>query len=196
MVERTPKGYVTPERKETYAIWRGMLRRCYSPLCKEWQFYGGKGIAVCTRWLEFANFLEDMGLRPEGHTIDRKNPKGNYELSNCRWATRHQQATENRTWKKGPRPGRGPVTQLKELSPREQDVAKRLHLGLADRDIAAELGIAVQTERSYVKTLYRRVGLRTRAQLAVWVERQLQARKRKPATETTTTPSADACTPS
>jgi hypothetical protein len=64
----------------TYHSWRGMIERC-----KPEGDYGRRGITVCDRWRIFANFLEDMGERPEGKEIDRKNNDGNYEPSNGQW---------------------------------------------------------------------------------------------------------------
>jgi hypothetical protein len=71
-----------------------MKRRCYAPSVKEFRNYGGNGIRVCDRWrYSFENFLTDMGRRPTpNHSIDRfPDKKGNYEPSNCRWATRAEQ---------------------------------------------------------------------------------------------------------
>lgn len=74
-----------------YMTWQNMIRRCQSPSVPNFKDYGGRGITVCKRWQKFENFLEDMGERPKGKTLDRKNVNGNYEKSNCRWATQKEQ---------------------------------------------------------------------------------------------------------
>ena len=79
-----------------YRTWQGMRTRCNNPNADNYPRYGGKGITVCDRWSDFNLFVEDMGERPEGYTLDRIISTGNYEPSNCRWATYAQQA-ENRS---------------------------------------------------------------------------------------------------
>lgn len=83
-----------------YRVYHNMKHRCLNPKLKAYKDYGAKGIKVCPRWLEsFENFLEDMGPRPSAkHSIDRfPDPFGNYEPSNCRWATWSQQMNNTRT---------------------------------------------------------------------------------------------------
>jgi hypothetical protein len=81
-----------------HGVWTGMLNRCRNPKVKSYADYGGRGITVCERWLKYENFLADMGRRPSPkHEIDRKDSNGNYELRNCHWATRIQQARNKRT---------------------------------------------------------------------------------------------------
>ena len=82
----------------TYVSWYHMLSRCQNTKRKDWHHYGGRGISVCASWeKDFMVFLKDMGTKPEGMTLDRINNDGNYEPSNCRWATREQQSRNNRT---------------------------------------------------------------------------------------------------
>lgn len=85
-------------RHPTYAVYRDMITRCTNPNYRDFHMYGGRGISICERWLaRYENFLEDMGERPQGMTIDRWPDKnGNYEPNNCRWATDQEQALNTR----------------------------------------------------------------------------------------------------
>jgi len=83
-------------KTKIYKVWVDMLNRCRSKNSKDYERYGGRGITVCKRWLRFESFYKDMGDRPEGLTIERKNNNGNYELSNCKWATQKEQCNNKR----------------------------------------------------------------------------------------------------
>ena len=83
-----------------YRIWIDMKSRCFNPLNKHWNDYGGRGITICDRWMDFSNFLADMGRRPSGLSIDRINNDGNYEPNNCRWATAKEQQHNQRKHRK------------------------------------------------------------------------------------------------
>lgn len=88
----------THQDTATYWSWLEMNNRCTNPHQQAWLDYGGRGISVCSRWLLFENFLADMGERPAGMTLDRRDADGHYEPSNCRWATESEQRRNQRRW--------------------------------------------------------------------------------------------------
>lgn len=73
-----------------------MRARCRNSTDHDFANYGGRGILVCARWDNFVNFLADMGLRPAGRSLERKDVNGNYEPDNCRWATQKEQTNNTR----------------------------------------------------------------------------------------------------
>lgn len=83
-----------------YRTWRSMKMRCLVPKATSYAAYGGLGIKIYEPWLDFASFLADMGLRPEGKTLDRKDSYGDYTPENCRWATPVEQQHNRRIIKK------------------------------------------------------------------------------------------------
>lgn len=83
-------------RTKIYRIWADMVGRCSRPTHMRYADYGGRGISVCERWMSFPNFYSDMGDRPENLSLDRVNNDGNYEPSNCRWATAIEQRNNRR----------------------------------------------------------------------------------------------------
>lgn len=87
----------TKKDHRLYSPWRSMIKRCYHPGRKDYKWYGGRGITVCVSWHDFWTFVKDMddSFLP-GLTLDRIDVNGNYEPSNCRWATWDQQLHNQR----------------------------------------------------------------------------------------------------
>ena len=81
----------------TYTTWAHIVQRCTNPKNKAWKNYGGRGITVCDRWRDsFDAFVDDMGEKPAGLSIDRIDNERGYEPGNCRWATRAEQHANKR----------------------------------------------------------------------------------------------------
>lgn len=104
MIGKTKQLGVVVTREPLYNTWRMMNYRCYSEKHISYKSYGGKGVTVCEEWRwdnpnGFNNFCEDVGKRPESHTLDRRVTTGNYEPGNVRWATSKEQQNNLRTEK-------------------------------------------------------------------------------------------------
>lgn len=127
---RRGKGWA-PNNKRTpeYRAWCLMKARCYRASCSAYQYYGGRGIIVCDRWrTSFDAFLEDMGPRPDGMSLDRIDFNGSYEPTNCRWATATQQARNSRQVR---------------LTEEKQAQLKLMRLqGYRQKDVADRLGVS------------------------------------------------------
>lgn len=92
------RKWENPSTTRTYYAWRSMRNRCTNPKNASWKHYGGRGVSVCDRWLtDYDAFVEDMGIAPDGLTLDRIETNGNYEPSNCRWTGWVAQANNKRS---------------------------------------------------------------------------------------------------
>lgn len=84
-------------KTKEFKIWNSMKQRCYNPKNERFASYGGRGIKVCESWVNsFSEFLNDMGGKPANKSLDRINNDGNYEPSNCRWASPKEQQRNTR----------------------------------------------------------------------------------------------------
>lgn len=89
-------GFVDKQRKATYQCFMDMKQRCQNQNHKYYASYGGRGIDVSDSWQSFENFVDDMGLKPDGLSLDRIDNNKGYSKENCRWATKAQQARNTR----------------------------------------------------------------------------------------------------
>lgn len=92
-------GHVVGRRRSpTHGTWTNMVARCTNPKRPDYRYYGARGVTVCDRWRNsVADFIEDMGLKPDGMSLDRIDNARGYEPGNCRWATKRQQMQNTRT---------------------------------------------------------------------------------------------------
>lgn len=128
---------------QEYQIWTAMKSRCYYSDNKHYDDYGGRGILVCSRWLNsFENFYEDMGRRPSiAHSIERRNVNQNYGPDNCYWATATEQARNKTTTRYIEYNGRKvSMAELSEILKVDYDALKyRLNLGYTPDQAAEEI---------------------------------------------------------
>jgi endogenous inhibitor of DNA gyrase (YacG/DUF329 family) len=139
-IARSAKGR---EARPLHATWYQLLQRCTNPTSSSFSRYGARGIGVCDRWSDpvtgFQAFVEDMGPRPEGTTLDRRDGSRGYDPSNCRWASPLVQSRN--------RPS------VKISGEAVHDILTRLQAGDSQRTIAAHYGCS-QSTISSIKRRY------------------------------------------
>ncbi len=136
------------KRPAAYGSWCAMRQRCNNPNSKSYPDYGGRGINVCERWGSFEAFLTDMGDRPEGKTLDRHpNNDGNYEPSNCRWATATEQSANRRPARRMHMPDSERAT-LRAIRMSDQDWEDLKAIGMDEfRKLIRKLAAAVRNAK-------------------------------------------------
>lgn len=149
-----PNYRYNPLTASTYQSWRAMRLRCLNPKQAGYKRYGGRGITICDRWNNFANFLEDMGLRPEGKTLDRTDSNGNYTPENCRWATELEQQ-RNRA-------------NSKITDEQAAEIKRLASAGHRTKDIAARYGLCTGYVRAVVRGIRRGGVSRARERRRSW----------------------------
>ena len=95
VVERNTSHGLTGH--ELYSVWQGMKDRCNNQKSNAYKDYGGRGIKICEEWNDFKTFMDDMGPRPFGYTLERMDNDSGYGVDNCKWATRATQANNQRS---------------------------------------------------------------------------------------------------
>lgn len=158
------RGFRGDGKKPIYRVYRQMLDRCYLETAPNYRWYGAKGVTVCERWRRGTNeltgfqcFEADMGERPEGLTLDRKDPRLPYEPENCRWATWAEQGVNRREHHMTPLERaalrrqrsalvRGELSPMAKLKDAQVAVIKRrIAEGARTSDLARQFGVAPQT---------------------------------------------------
>lgn len=138
-----------------YKTWSGMRGRCLNKNNDRYHQYGGRGISVCERWNRFENFIEDMGQRPEGKSLDRIDVDGNYCKENCRWATPKEQM-RNTTLNKKNGLGKSIIEAADDVGLPYSTLQSRLNRGW---DIDRALTLPLQDKNESVRVKARLKGM-------------------------------------
>ncbi len=135
------KKWKNPSKSsKTYFSWNCMRSRCLRPKDKYFHLYGGRGITICTRWIDdYDAFFDDMGERPDNHFLDRINSNGNYEPENCKWSTMTEQQRNRRNTRF--------IIYNLELIPLSQCAEE---IGISTSALAARVARKVSEERIFI----------------------------------------------
>ena len=154
-----------------YPTWATMVARCHSAENPSYRYYGARGISVCLRWRnDFWRFAEDMGDRPEGLTLDRKDSRGNYGPANCRWATQAEQ--DSTCARRKPRPIREIVptddARSNGLTGAQTKVMHLMGAAATQKEVALALGISIRTAEVHWAEVLRKTGVNGLVQFGIW----------------------------
>jgi len=116
-------------KSSVYNSWNEMKQRCLNKKNKDYKKYGGRGIKICDRWLDFREFIKDMGDRPKGMTLERIDVNGDYTPNNCRWATISEQNRNRRPFGKVKSRGVTYYKMWKQYVARTSIKGRRLFIG-------------------------------------------------------------------
>lgn len=139
-VKRDAGGHILPSHNRSkgreYSSWAAMKRRCLRPDHRMARWYSERGITICERWYDFANFFADMGPRPPGTSLDRIDVNGNYEPGNCRWAELRIQHNNKRNTRRIEAFGRTQsiAEWAKELGLSHERIRSRINRGISPED--------------------------------------------------------------
>jgi len=133
--------WINPSGTPTYHAWRNMRRRCHNSADASWIHYGGRGIGVCPQWDSYDQFVKDMGLKPDGLTLERLDTNAGYQPGNCAWVTMRDNQNNRRTTIKI---AGIPVTVLAEMTGIKTATLRARHMrGIeADRILKPKLNLS------------------------------------------------------
>lgn len=123
-----------------YKTWANMMRRCYSKSDHAYKNYGDRGVKVCERWHDVRNFVEDMGTRPDGYSLDRIDNNKGYSPENCRWATNTQQSRNRRN----------AILSFEKA----EDIRSKRSAGAKRNELAKEFGVSLSTIKKVLSGAY------------------------------------------
>lgn len=175
----TRSKWANPSGTSTYYSWRSMRHRCINPSSASWAHYGGRGIGVCLQWLDsYDQFVKDMGLKPDGMTLERLNTNGNYEPGNCAWVSMRDNLNNRRNTIKV---NGLPVTKVAEATGiKPETLRKRLMRGVdPNRILKQRLNDAKPADHG-TRARYERDGCRCAQCKAANAARARTYRRQKP----------------
>lgn len=141
-------------------IWDCMMYRCYNPSRNSYQHYGAKGIRVDPAWFNFETFINDMGTRPDGYTLDRIDSSKNYSKENCRWVTINEQRINRDRFSNATQKYKGVCPHGNKWKAGIRHNSKSYYLGLFDTELEAALAYDIKVKEFYPITYKQYVNIK------------------------------------